>query len=112
MIVVSQVYRNKNSPFYSPEKSFETLAKANRIAPDYESQMQLARYYINGFGTKQNLPEAVEILKKGLSKNSYKSTADRLLVQLYYQYDIKDYVDEKTIIDILKNDVIERKTIH
>lgn len=109
LIVVSQVYRNKNSSFYSPEKSFETLAKANRIAPDYESQMQLARYYINGFGTKQNLPEAVEILKKGLSKNSYKSTADRLLVQLYYQYDIKDYVDEKTIIDILKNDVIERK---
>ncbi|MBC8653280.1 sel1 repeat family protein, partial [Providencia vermicola] len=26
LIVVSQVYRNKNSSFYSPEKSFETLA--------------------------------------------------------------------------------------
>ncbi|MGG4609066.1 tetratricopeptide repeat protein [Providencia sp. Me31A] len=109
LIAASNVYGNEDSPLYSPEKSFEALEKANKISPDYDSQIQLARYYIQGFGTKQNLPEAVKILKKGLDQRGYPSTADRLLVQLYYRYDIKEYVDEKIIIDILKQDVIERK---
>ncbi|GAB1438194.1 hypothetical protein MASR2M36_09390 [Providencia sp.] len=109
LILASTVYGAEDSPLYSPEKSFEALEKANKIAPNYDSQMELARDYIQGFGTKQNLPEAVKILKKHLDKRGYPSTADRMLVQLYYRYDIKEYIDEKTIIDILKVDVIDRE---
>lgn len=109
LVVTSQVYGKEDSPLYSPEKSFSALEKANKIAPDYNSQVQLARYYIRGFGTKTNLEKAVNILKSNLDDRGIPSTANRLLVQLYYHSDIQAYIDERTIIDILKNDVIERE---
>lgn len=109
LIVASQVYSEEDSPLYSPEKSFSALEKSNKLAPDYDSQVQLARYYIRGFGTKTDLEKAVKILKPNLDNQGRPSTADRLLVQLYYHTDIQAYIDEKTIIDILKNDVIERE---
>lgn len=107
-ILASQVYGTKGSVIYSPEKSFEATEKANRIQPSYETQMQLARGYINGFGTEKNLEKATQILKDNLDSRGYPSTAERMLVHLYYRYDIKAFVDEKTIVDILKKDVIER----
>ncbi len=70
--------------------------------------MQLARY-INAFGTKQDVQKAAKLLIDNLNENDYPSTADRLLVQVYYRYDIKALIDEKTIVDILKNDVIKRE---
>lgn len=107
-VLASQVYATEGSALYSPEKSFKAIETANRIQPRYESQMQLARSYIYGFGTEKNLEKATKILKDNLDARGYPSTADRLLVQLYYREDIKAFVDEKTIIDILKVDVVER----
>ncbi|WP_369310749.1 sel1 repeat family protein [Providencia rettgeri] len=106
--LASQVYGTKGSAYYSPEKSFEAIEKANRIQPTYDTQMQLARDYINGFGTEKNLEKATQLLKANLDTRGYPSTADRMLVQLYYRYDIKEFVDEKTVVDILKKDVVER----
>lgn len=109
LIVASQVYSEENSPLYSPEKAFSALEKSNEFSPNYDVQIQLARYYIQGFGTKTDLEKAVNILKSNLDDQGRPSAADRLLVQLYYHTDIQKYIDEKTIINILKNDVIERE---
>lgn len=105
----SDVYSVKGSPLFSPEKAFAALEKANRIDPNYDAQMQLARYYINAFGTKQDVQKAAKLLIDNLNENGYPSTAERLLVQIYYRYDIKALIDEKTIIDILKEDIIKRE---
>ncbi|MBO1916451.1 hypothetical protein J4727_15705 [Providencia rettgeri] len=109
LVAASDIYSAKGSPLFSPEKAFATLEKANRIDPTYDAQMQLARYYINAFGTKQDVQKAAKLLIDNLNENDYPSTADRLLVQVYYRYDIKALIDEKTIVDILKNDVIKRE---
>lgn len=109
LMVASDVYSIKGSPLLSPEKAFAALEKANRIEPTYDAQIQLARYYITAFGTKQDVEKAANLLIDNLNENGYPSTAERLLVQLYYRYDIKALVDEKTIIDILEADVIKRE---
>ncbi|MBO1929346.1 hypothetical protein J4731_15365 [Providencia rettgeri] len=62
---------------YFRQKAFATLEKANRIDPTYDAQMQLARYYINAFGTKQDVQKAAKLLIDNLNENDYPSTADR-----------------------------------
>lgn len=68
LVAASDVYSVKGSPLFSPEKAFAALEKANRIDPNYDAQMQLARYYINAFGTKQDVRKPLNYSSTTLMK--------------------------------------------
>lgn len=109
LLLSSRIYGDKNSALYSPEKSFELIEKANQLSPSTHNTVLLAQKYAYGFGTEQNLAKAVAILKKIIDKDIDESLASRTLVQLYYQYDLKGFIDEDYIIKLLKYDVIEQE---
>lgn len=105
LLIASEVYGNQDSSLYSPEKSFQTLNEANKKSPSYDSKIKLADKYAHGIGVEQNLAKAVTLLKECIEKDRYPASAESLLVNLYYQYDIRAWVEEKQIIDILKKDI-------
>lgn len=109
LLLASQAYGENGSSIYSPEKSFELMEKATQLAPTSDNKIRLAIKYAYGLGTQQDLTKAVPIFKTILDEDSDNLTANRQLITLYYQYDIKNLIDDAYIIKLLENDVVTRE---
>ncbi|HEJ9485968.1 TPA: sel1 repeat family protein [Proteus mirabilis] len=109
ILTVANVYSNPKSSFYDPDKAFELVNSAYKIQPSPESKLSLAKLYANGEGTVQNLKKAVNFLQENIRDNKLLDESQHLLVRIYFEFDVSEYIAKEHIVDILKESVNKNK---
>ncbi|WP_368884799.1 sel1 repeat family protein [Providencia vermicola] len=104
LITASGVYGNKRTDLYDPKISFELNAKARDYSSEPDIINQLADKYANAIGTQKDLTKAVALFKQSLTLKPEKNIASIKLVQLYYDEQPVNGLDEQFILSLLKED--------
>ncbi|MDE9555771.1 sel1 repeat family protein [Xenorhabdus bovienii] len=110
LMVASDLYNNKKSELYDSVRAFQLNKKAYEISPSAEIKLSLANKYAHAMGTPQDLEKAVKLLQENLANNSSSEEDRYVLAKLYFEYDISAYVEQDLIINILKNNIDEKRS--
>lgn len=104
----SYVYYDEKSEIYDLHKAFELTQRAFEISPESYLRLNLANKYAYGIGTAQNLEKATKLYQENIVKFPNDLRSKRYLTEVFYTYDLSNYLDEKTVIDYVIDDMKTR----